>query len=110
MLKIHSKRHIRFATLEQPTAWVIVAVLLETRGNETIALSEPRVVKVIPKDGRLTLPGTFVSSSFNAPLALPASHAIVKNLVSSIISPFVSSFNISDKEFVMWFSAQPPTK
>jgi hypothetical protein len=110
MLKIYSKRHIRFATVEQPTAWLVIAVLLETTGDKTIALSEPRVVKVIPKESMLALPAVFVSSSFKAPLALPAPHAIVKAIAEPTESPFASLFNTSNNQFIVWFSAQPPTK
>jgi hypothetical protein len=49
MLNVQAKRHIRCATVETPTAWLVVAVLLETRGTETIAVSEPRLLKLFRK-------------------------------------------------------------
>jgi hypothetical protein len=101
-----TKRHIRFVTVEKPTAWIIVAILLETSGSETIALSEPRVVRVIPKKTTFTLPGKVIRSNTKI---LPEP---VKNISSSaraIVSPYFNVFGYKHSHFITWFSARPPT-
>ncbi len=104
MLKIHTKRHIRFATLDKGNVFVVVAVLLETTGTETVAISEPRVVKIIPK-AQYTLPGTISYSR-----ALNASTKVIAAIKGSIISPYISHIFGSEKSnFITGLAAQPPT-
>jgi hypothetical protein len=105
MLKQRTQQHIRFAKIEQPNAWVVVAVLLETTGNETVAISEPKVVKVIPK-AQFALPGGKKQSS--AVLLLSAPY--VAYFGHSLTSPYFSLIFGSEKSnFIIGLAAQPPT-
>lgn len=105
MLKINTKRHIRCCTVETPTAWLVVAVLLETRGNETIAVSEPKVIKVIQKV-TYTLGGS--TSVFSYPkLTAPEILSTIK--VGKILSPYVPNFGFGQSNIITGLAAQPPT-
>ncbi len=104
MLKISSKKqHIRFATLEQPHAWVVVAFLIETNGNETIAVSDPKVVKIIPKSQFALKAGNLSSFALSAPQEIVSTLSLQR-------SPYVVSlFGYSNSEVVIGLAAQPPT-
>jgi hypothetical protein len=105
MLKIHRKQHIRFATIEQPTRFVVVAVMLETVGNETVAISEPKIVKIIPKAIHL------LSSTKASPRAiLSLSAPVQSSTVGNIVSPYFAHIFGSEKSnFIVGLAAQPPT-
>ncbi|MES2436951.1 MAG: hypothetical protein V4519_02975 [Patescibacteria group bacterium] len=105
MLKLHRKQHIRFATIEQPTQFVVVAVMLETVGTETVAISEPKIVKIIPKAIHL------LSGSKTSPQAVLALTAPALALISQpIVSPYFAHIFGSEKSnFITGLAAQPPT-
>jgi hypothetical protein len=105
MLKPQTQQHIRFITVEKPTAWVVVAVLVEMNGEETIAVSQPKVVRVIPK-AQAALKGATVQSPFllSAPVEISASH------FESLVSPYFAYIFGSEKSnFITGLAAQPPT-
>ncbi|NQV88378.1 MAG: hypothetical protein HQ402_02395 [Parcubacteria group bacterium] len=104
MLKIQPKQHIRFATIEKPTMWVVVAVLVETKNGESFVVSKPKVVKVILKEKQLKLTGRVSSKSYC--LSIGKCDSSIKQ--KGIISPFVS-FLHTQSPFIVWFSARPPT-
>jgi hypothetical protein len=106
MLNIHNQQHIRFGKVETPTAWLVVAVLVEIHGSTTTVISEPRVIKVIPKAerglpaARRELPGS---------ISLPKIQYEVR--VSLIPSPYVTTlFGNNNKDIVVALAARPPTR
>ncbi len=106
MLKLRTKQHIRFAKLDQGTAWVVVAVLIETVGTETIAISEPKIVKIIPKTQQYALSGN-VAKNLTLAAPISAHHA----QPSSVISPYISTiFGYADSNFIVGLAPLPPTK
>src|SRR4051812_18708827 len=105
MIQLRTQRHIRFAKIEKPTAWVVVAVLVETQGDETIIISEPKIVRVIPKT-TTALAGT-VSESGILTLSSPKSES---TYTEAIISPFASKiFGFTNSEVKTGVAPQPPT-
>ena len=105
MLKVNSKQHIRFIKLEQPTAWVVVAILLETKNGQTVAISEPRVVKIIPK-AYYALPGTTRGSV----LALSAPKLETLASYRPIASPYIGAiFGTVNSNVIMGLAPMPPT-
>jgi hypothetical protein len=103
MLNIRSQQHIRFAKIEQAHAWVVVAVLVETVGNETVAISEPKVVKIIPK--KLAQLSGFVARS----VLLGAHAVVISHIDSPVISPFAKYFDFAIYNVATGLGAQPPT-
>ncbi len=104
MLKLHSKQHIKFATIDRGNAWVVVAILLETRGNETFAISEPKIVKIIAKSAQLALSGSVKSTYF-----LPEYKAQTILKKHAVVSPYINHFGHSSSNIIPLLSAQPPT-
>ena len=101
MLNIQTKRHIRFATVDKGTAWVVVAILIETTGNQTVAVSEPKVIKIIPKKPVLSLTG------HTAELTAPNINVIFEKAVPS---PFISIlFGNTNTSYIASLGARPPT-
>ncbi len=108
MLKLHTKRHVRFATVEKDTVWIVVAVLFETRGTETFAISEPKIVKIIPKADKLALKGSVSKSAF---LSLPTFLSNFNEIKHAVISPYVTTFFGSvNSQILIGLAAQPPTR
>jgi hypothetical protein len=104
-LKEQSKRHIRFATVEKPTAWVVVAILVEKRGNETIILSQPKIVRIIPKNtADQALPEAVGQKLYLAgPIQAPTR-------TSFIVSPYTSVlFSQTNLNIKSGIAPQPPT-
>ena len=101
MLKINKKQSIRIVTVDQPLAKVVVAFLVENRGEETI-ISEPRIIRVIPK-GRVqkALPSAVASYFLSAPKKTHSKQVV-------IVSPFFQTFTYTE-DFVMSLAARPPT-
>jgi hypothetical protein len=102
MLTLYTKRTIKFAVVEKPTCWLVYGVVFETRGNEQIAITEPRIVKVITK-ARAALPGTVVS-----PFAL-FGQSIAVQTPTGIISPYTAHVD-AQHSFLAWYYARPPTR
>ena len=105
MLNIRTKRHIRCARVETPTAWLVVAVLLETRGGETVAVSEPKVIKVIPKPTQLVLGGSYAKTT----LFLAAPTTLASSSYSKILSPYVPNLGFAQSNIITGLAARPPT-
>src|SRR4051812_16534674 len=105
MIQLRTQRHIRFAKIEKPTAWVVVAVLVETNGDETVIVSEPKIVRVIPKTV-VALTGT-VSETGILTLTSPKPDT---EYTEAIISPFTSTlFGFSNTKVITGLAPQPPT-
>src|SRR4051812_37313117 len=96
-----TQRKVQFATVERPTAWIVVAFLTEIRGEETIVISGPKVVKVILKKTVALLDGK------KAPiLALPAPISNAFSVQAPIESPYVASiFGYSNSDVVIGLAA-----
>jgi len=107
MLKTLTKRHVRLVKVEKPTVWLIVAILLETTGEETIVIGEPRIVKVISKKISL-LPGTVRNSNEIYFLSTPKGE--ISNSSQTISSPYVQEFAYSNLDTLSCFFARPPTE
>jgi hypothetical protein len=104
MLKLHTQQHIRFAKVEEANAFVVYAILVETCGNETVAISEPKIVKIIPKKVA-TLSGSIAS-----PFALVGSAATISHIKSPVASPFATLFDFNIYKVDTGLGAQPPTE
>lgn len=108
MLKLNPQRKVKLVTVERPTAWLVVAFLTETRGEETIIISGPKVVKVILKQSKALVGGKKQGNA--AVLALPAPVSTSFAVITPIASPFVSYiFGFSNSDVVMGLAARPPT-
>jgi hypothetical protein len=107
MLKIQTKQHIKFATVDKGTAVFVVAILVETHGNETISISEPKIVKIIQKS-YLAITGQ-IKKAAQAFLALPAQENLITKKSRSVVSPYINSFGYSNSIIIPNISAQPPT-
>jgi hypothetical protein len=108
MLNIHVQRKVEFMTIEKPMAWVVVAFLVEIRGDERIVLSGPKVVKVILKKNAGLLEGK--KQGGNVVLALPAPVSMAFSVQAPIVSPFASNiFGFSNSDLVVSLAARPPT-
>ncbi|MBX4197802.1 hypothetical protein KW782_00505 [Candidatus Parcubacteria bacterium] len=103
MINIQTKQHIRFAKVEQPTAWVIVAILLETTGDETVAISEPRIVKVIPKNNTSLKAGFDTRFILNAPVEILIHTAPFASPYANLL------FGSRKSNFITGLAARPPT-
>ena len=99
-----SKQHIRFTTIEKSTAWIVVAVLVENDGVDTVAVSEPKIVRIIPKPKSLVLTG----SVGNPKLCLSCPEQVLK-IKSPVKSPFSILFGYSNTDLLVWYCARPPT-
>jgi len=95
MLVPYKKQYVRFARVEEAGRTLVYAVLLENNGREEVALSEPRLVRVILKAGAATL-------------ALPVGHHRLIHSAGPILSPFnqIFFFEYSIPHFSY---ARPPT-
>ncbi len=116
MLKPNTQQHIKFITVEKPTAWLVVAVLVEMMGDEMVSVSEPKVVKIIQKAclrpacaGRrqaLALKGSTQSQFL---LSAPAVVQLSKSQAQ--VSPYFAFIFGSEKSnFITGLAAQPPTR
>ncbi len=93
MLALQRRQQIRFVTLEKPNAWVVFAFLVEQNGNETLIVSEPKIVRIIQK---------------KTVFALPAPRAKNQTGFASVKSPYVSAFFSKETQNFSLF-ARPPT-
>lgn len=113
MLNIHTERSVRLMTIERPTAWIVVAFLVETCGTETTVVSGPRIVKVIQKNNRALPCGLSAQAGRKgcSTLALPASLSETKVIETPIKSPYVSIlFGFTNADVVIGLAARPPTR
>ncbi len=106
MLKLNPQRKVKLVTVERPTAWLVVAFLTETRGDETVVISAPKIVKVILKQSKALIE----AKKTNAVLALPAPVGLDAVIEIPTASPYVSSiFGYSNSDVVIGLAARPPT-
>ena len=96
------QKDIRFKTVETPTAWIVLAVLIERIGGQTV-VSEPRIVRVIAKKLK-ALPGKIKVLCLSA--FCPAT---TKKHVNKIVSPYVSFLTSTESGILAWCGARPPT-
>lgn len=104
MLNIKTKQHVRLIVVEKPTAWLVVALPLETAEGETYLVGNPKVVKVIPKAPAQALPGKVRT------FCLEAAHVADSLLSRAIPSPYIKTvFGYTTTKIVPGLGAQPPT-
>ena len=104
-LSIYKKQFVKFATVEKADAFVVVAILFETNGSETYAISEPKVVKIIAKKN-FEISNGHVSQGF----ILPAPVKEFFRGVAPVKSPFFSTiFGFTNADVVVGLNARPPT-
>ncbi len=108
MLRLKTKQHIKFATVDKGDVTLVVAILIETRGSETISVSEPKIVKVIHKTPKLALKSAGVTKS--GAFYLPAAVTLSIKTAKSVVSPYLNTFGYSSSVVIPHTSAQPPTK
>lgn len=107
MLKLHQEKVVRFVKVEQANAWVVLAFLVETEGGRIISVSEPKLVRVIPKkDKQLALPGSCGTAHPVFLLSAPQLETTQNETrrIDSIVSPYFEG-----AELLSWLSARPPT-
>jgi len=100
-----TKQYVKFVTVEQPTAWLVVALLVEDRADEQVVVSEPRVVRIIQKDTQPTLAGDIS----NTIVRLAPIRIVSPKHVELIVSPYVYISNFDFFYGVPLYSARPPT-
>lgn len=98
------KQYIKTVTIEKANAWLTVSFLAEESNGETIIVSAPKIVKIIPKKTAPTLRGDVLKNNF----VLVAGKKLSKIVTEKIISPYISEF-IKEIEFCLSYSARPPT-
>lgn len=109
MLKPNTQQHIKFITVEKPTAWLVVAVLVEMLGDETISISEPKVVKVIQK-ACLRRQAIALKGSVQSQFLLSAPTVTQLSKSQAQVSPYFAFIFGSEKSnFITGLAAQPPT-
>jgi len=109
MLQIHTQRKVEFMTVERPTAWIVVAFLVEYAYDERKVISGPKIVKVILKTATALPDGKKPGSK--PLLALPAPVSLAFAVTAPIISQyFPNIFGFSNSEFVTGLAARPPTR
>ena len=108
MLKLRTKQHIKFVTVDKGTVWIVAAVLIETRGNEPISISEPRIVKIIPKTQNLALNSSV--TTIPQVLSLAAAESVVVQPIQPKVSPYFNAFGYTTSNLVPNVSARPPTQ
>ena len=96
------KQHIRLTRIEKPTATFVVAFLVE--GDEIV--SEPKIVKIIPKKVALALSGTV--SKIKKVFSLGCGKKEAVQIESAIPSPYISQF-FKELAFTPSIYARPPT-
>lgn len=102
-LTAYNKRFVRFLTVEKASAWEVYAVLFESDGLSVVAISEPKLVRVVAKDVKA------LKGSCANPSCLAASKP-EEQTQEAIPSPyFPTLFGFSNSEFVIHHSARPPT-
>ena len=103
MLNVHTERHIRIIKGENAHAFIIAAVVVETREGQTVVVGEPRILKIIPKQGS-TLPGRVTKTRALA-------GQIRKETIpqASLVSPYISFVYTSEKHDIPWYYSRPPT-
>jgi hypothetical protein len=97
MLQKYSKRYIHFVTVEEAARTLVYAVLMQNDGQKTVALSEPRLVRVIIKE------------DFSYTFALGAAVQAAISYAQPIVSPFVDFF-VQSQAVPSFSYARPPTK
>lgn len=103
MLKPNTQQHIKFITVEKPTVWLVVAVLVEMMGDETISVSQPKIVKVIQKARAL-------AGSTQSQFLLSAPAVVQLSKSQAQVSPYFAFIFGSEKSnFITGLAAQPPT-
>jgi hypothetical protein len=103
MLKIHESQQIKFLTVEKPTAWIIVAVLVNTEGDRIVSVSAPKIVKIVPKKAACALPGACAESMMLLEGARP--QMVYRE---PVISPYVNAV-VEEPCVLAWVGARPPT-
>lgn len=102
----YKKQFVRLVTRDIGSACEVYAVLFESDGLNTVAVSEPKLVRIIFKKAQQALKG--FCAGFN----------ILKGYVKNekeepqpVPSPyFPTLFGVSNADFVIQVSARPPTK
>ncbi|MDD4989212.1 MAG: hypothetical protein PHV42_02200 [Candidatus Pacebacteria bacterium] len=97
---------VKFFTIDKGTSVVIYAVAFRKEGSELIAVSEPRIVRIITREQAM-LKGEVSSGNFSLPGKISAS---VRRLTKTlpIISPFFNS-SIFQTGFIATIGARAPS-
>ncbi len=97
---------VKFFTVDKGTSVVIFAVAFRKEGSELIAVSEPRIVKVIAKK-TAALKGKVSSGNFSLPGKISAS---VRNFkyTTPVPSPFFNT-SIFQTGFIATIGARAPS-
>lgn len=104
-LKAYKKQFVRLVTRETNSACEVYAVLFESDGQNVVAISEPRLVRIILRKATLALKG--FCSGFNI---LKGYVKNEKEKPQPVPSPyFPTLFGFSNSDFVIQISARPPT-
>jgi hypothetical protein len=102
MSQIKIQKRMKFVTVERPTAWLVVAFLVEFQDGVEVIVSEPKVVKVILKKKALEL------GSNSKMFALSGPVSCAKCASRLVASPYVAFFNTKETQNFSLF-ARPPT-
>ncbi|MDD5068247.1 MAG: hypothetical protein PHS53_03365 [Candidatus Pacebacteria bacterium] len=99
-------RIVKFFTVDKGTSVVIYAVAFRKEGSELIAVSEPRIVRIIAKE-QVVLKGEVSSGNFSLPGKISTS---VRRLTKTlpVISPFFET-SIFQTGFIATIGARAPS-
>ena len=103
MFELQTKRNIRCFTVERATVRLVFAALVEVQNGVEVLVSEPKLIKVLPK-ATATLP-----AGKKPVLALPGIETQVAHTTVAYVSPFVSLL-FGNSELVINLAPQPPTR
>ncbi len=101
-----SNHIVKFFTVDKGTAVVIYAVAFRKEGSELIAVSEPRIVKIVAKE-QVALKGEVSSGNFSLPGKISASVRNFKKIIP-VISPFFTN-SIFQTGFIATIGARAPS-
>ena len=109
-LAIRTRRSIKFARIEREDSFAVFAFVIEQNGNETIILSEPRLIRIIPKASshraRLMLAGSVSRAGGLLALAGDIASLAVQRISASFSYPFAFA---AQESFSAGLYARPPT-
>ena len=104
MQDLQVKRNIKFVRFERPTAWVVAAFVVEIQDGCEVAISDPKIVRVILKQNQFQC-----ALNSGKILSLPPARNLLAVPNTLLISPYFFSFQHFNSDIIVWFLAQPPT-
>lgn len=105
------KRYVKCISVERGAGVYIIACVCERTGDREVVVSEPRIIRFIPRSSMALALGTSKASEERSQYAVLDSgvYDAVKASLEPIVSPFSELFVVKRDCVIAFHGARPPT-